>query len=419
MLSQLQEKVQTGFERVQKPIYMHRYSLRIFLRSETSRKDGRGLLYMQIRINGKIKSISMEIKILPEYWDHTRERAKMPVWMVEEQTDWNNAINITREKVENIFRKARGNAKPLSMDSFMVLYYRNDESLSFSAFMQRKLDEITNGLLDGRRTDISAGTLKVEKRALKYLNEFKSNLLFHEFNSQFTHAWRRWLAAKYDHNTVVGLMKKIKKYVDIARREDLQIGEPFKGIKLVPIPKDMIYLEAEELRQWINLYYDKTITRTAREVLDASIFVVTNGGHRIGDWALLGSGNLEGDKLKFIPRKTLRYSKVSVQVELNDIGKLILADRRELTPFFNLPRDQKINNYLKDLAEIAKINKCVTAHVFRHTFATQYLECGGLVHDLRKLMGHGNINTTMQYVHVTDKKLQESTAILNRFTPKQ
>lgn len=51
----------------------------------------------------------------------------------------------------------------------------------------------------------------------------------------------------------------------------------------------------------------------------------------------------------------------------------------------------------------AGVLKKVTAHVFRHSFATQYLQNGGVITDLQNLLGHTTIETTMIYTHCLPK----------------
>ncbi len=69
---------------------------------------------------------------------------------------------------------------------------------------------------------------------------------------------------------------------------------------------------------------------------------------------------------------------------------------------FNLPSDLTINSNLKSWAKKAGINKKVTSHVARHTFATISLTYGGDIYTVSKLLGHTDIKNTQRYAKVID-----------------
>lgn len=63
---------------------------------------------------------------------------------------------------------------------------------------------------------------------------------------------------------------------------------------------------------------------------------------------------------------------------------------------------RKVTRY----AEKAGIDKHVTVHTLRHTFATGYLDAGGRIEDLQQMLGHADLKTTMLYLHFTNVRLQ-------------
>ncbi len=79
---------------------------------------------------------------------------------------------------------------------------------------------------------------------------------------------------------------------------------------------------------------------------------------------------------------------------------------------FNIPSNQKINAYLKEIADLCGISKKLTFHTARHTFATTItLNRGIPIEVVSKLLGHTNIQTTQIYAHVLKEtvsaKMQE------------
>ena len=64
--------------------------------------------------------------------------------------------------------------------------------------------------------------------------------------------------------------------------------------------------------------------------------------------------------------------------------------------------EQVGNRQLKLISEQLELNKKLTYHVSRHTFATNYLRAGGRVEHLMDALGHSNISITMRYVHIVN-----------------
>jgi len=74
--------------------------------------------------------------------------------------------------------------------------------------------------------------------------------------------------------------------------------------------------------------------------------------------------------------------------------------------------NQKMNAYLKEIAITAKINKHLTFHLARHTFATLMLTKGVSIETVAEMMGHLNIRTTQIYAKVVERKVSEEMNIL-------
>ena len=75
--------------------------------------------------------------------------------------------------------------------------------------------------------------------------------------------------------------------------------------------------------------------------------------------------------------------------------------------------NQKMNAYLKEIAAICEIEKELTFHIARHTFATTVTLTNGVpIESVSKMLGHKNLKTTQHYAKILDKKVSEDMQIL-------
>ena len=77
--------------------------------------------------------------------------------------------------------------------------------------------------------------------------------------------------------------------------------------------------------------------------------------------------------------------------------------------------NQKMNAYLKEIAGVCEIEKELTFHIARHTFATTVTLTNGVpIESVSKMLGHKNLRTTQHYAKVLDKKVSEDMMILRK-----
>ena len=70
--------------------------------------------------------------------------------------------------------------------------------------------------------------------------------------------------------------------------------------------------------------------------------------------------------------------------------------------------NQKMNAYLKEIADLCQIDKELTYHIARHTFATTITLSNGVsIESVSKMLGHKNIKTTQHYAKILDKKVSD------------
>ena len=79
-----------------------------------------------------------------------------------------------------------------------------------------------------------------------------------------------------------------------------------------------------------------------------------------------------------------------------------------------------MNAYLKEIADLCDINKELTYHIARHTFATTITLSNGVpIESVSKMLGHKNIKTTQHYAKILDKKVSEDMSALRNVLQKK
>ena len=80
-----------------------------------------------------------------------------------------------------------------------------------------------------------------------------------------------------------------------------------------------------------------------------------------------------------------------------------------------VPSNQKMNGYLKEIAAVCGINKTLTSHIARHTFATTVTLSNGVpIETVSKMLGHSSIKQTQHYAKILDLKVSEDMLLLKQ-----
>lgn len=102
---------------------------------------------------------------------------------------------------------------------------------------------------------------------------------------------------------------------------------------------------------------------------------------------------------------------IAVNVPLMKIPKMILDKYKGKLPngaLLPILSNQKMNSYLKEIGDLCGINKNLTFHLARHTFATTTTLAKGVpIETVSKMLGHTNIETTQIYARITNSKISQ------------
>jgi len=129
---------------------------------------------------------------------------------------------------------------------------------------------------------------------------------------------------------------------------------------------------------------------------------------RISDIKKISQDDIQEEYLVFSQQKTRGMERLKLSETALEIVQSQLNEYSGQDYLFNLIADVHTNAQIKTWAKRAKLNKKVTWHVGRHTFATLALTYGNDLYTISKLLGHREIKTTQIYATLIDKKKDEA-----------
>ena len=245
----------------------------------------------------------------------------------------------------------------------------------------------------------------------------KEDCYLEEVTKQFVEEFEFYLKTvrKCCHNTTTKYLANFKKIVRIALANGWMKRDPFAQIRFHLDVVEREFLEKQELKTLLNK--NISVPRLA-QIRDIFCFCCLTG-LAFSDVKQLKSEHLVTDINGMVwIRKTRQKTKNMCNIPLLDEAKKIL-DRYKDHPYCQtqgvlLPvcSNQKMNMYLKELADICGIRKNLSTHCARHTFATLTLASGATIDNVAKMLGHANVNMTRHYAKVLDTSIMRDMQVV-------
>jgi len=379
-------------------------SARLFVNEKTIKKDGTVAVYAQVHIANKSIKINTGVSVELAKFDRVKGRVKGTDKATNEK---NLIIDRCLSSINQIFVRYHLQNRPLTAD-LLIREYRNPSLyVDFYAFLDKQIIERV------KNKDIGAITEKHHRVLLNKLKEFKTSMSFAEIDIKMITQFRNFcrVTKENDVNTVHKMLSYWQTYMNIAKSEEIISVNPFDNVQLKRIEPQRIYLTEDELKLLVENYDNEPLAEHLRRTLRHFLFMCFTG-LRVSDFIRLKNENVQENVLKFIPHKTNSKKRKELHVPLIEKAKQLIHDECATGDFlFQTISEQKMNEQLKDIANLLPVKKQITNHSARHTFATLFLEKTSDVASLQKLLGHSNIRETMIYVHIGNSKL--NTQMLN------
>lgn len=359
---------------------------KVILKKDFVRKDGTCALYIQVFLNKEKKLFPLALSVKPSEFDDVKRRIKKNHPF---SVDYNLLIEQKLSQIHAIEVNHRLSNFPLTIESLSQEVENPLSRIDFLHFWEIEMK--------AQKEMLKPGSYRQQLSALNKLREFQSPIYFHEINEDMIKKMTGFFKNKKGNseNTISTLVKNFKKYLHIANRRGIVTPVLHDDIKRKSFTKRCTFLTTEEIQKLYKYWEQPFINATYKAILSRFLFACFSSV-RIGDILRMNHDNIIGDTLIFSAEKTTKLHRIPISK----------TARRFLDPDTVFPgkfTPEYINRELKHIAKAVGIQKVLTFHVSRHTFATQFLLCGGNVVNLQKILGHSKIEETMVYVHVVEE----------------
>jgi integrase/recombinase XerD len=374
--------------------------------------NNKGLCPINVRITyqGIRKENATGYFVEPKFWDAKRQ---LTISKTSNATNTNTQLELIKQKIKNsylsilletdtfeahdIYHKYLG--KPIKESEFVVSYF------------QKYLDKIHK--LIGK--DLQLPTWKKYNYACIQIVGFikwkykKKDIPLDKINLQFLTEFEYYLKTEQNQcqSTINKAIQRFRKLIKIAIAEGFLDKDPFILYKPKKVKKEIIFLTHEEFKT-----VEKTSISQPRLALIKDLFIFCcYTGLAYNEMAQLEKQNIQigFDGINWIQmkrEKTQRQISIPILPKAQELIDKYSTISNRIFPTIS---NQKFNSYLKEIADVCGVNKKLTHHTARKTFASTVLLFNDVPMEIvSELLGHSNMLITQEsYGKVVQKKVSE------------
>ena len=375
-------------------------------------------IYARVTINAKRFEFSTNKYISPEKWSSEGTKVK---GSNEEARTINSHLDYLKNQVLEAEKRLFKKDIPVSTENLKNELFGLAET---KRMLVPIFQDHNNKIKELVGKEYAPGTLERYTTSLKHTIEFMqwkyniSDIDITKIDHAFITDYEFWLRSVRNcaNNTAVKYIKNFNKIIKICLANDWIDKNPFANYKSKVKEVERVYLTEDEVQAIIEKVFK---TERLSLVRDIFLFSCFTGLAYIDVKNLTKSHisfGIDGERWIFTHRqKTESASKIPIL----PVTQMII-DKYENHPQSNnqeklLPilSNQKMNAYLKEIATVCEIEKELTFHIARHTFATTVTLTNGVpIESVSKMLGHKNLRTTQHYAKVLDRKVSEDMKIL-------
>ncbi len=378
-------------------------------------KDGQTLLYARITVNGKRATIGLKQKVAVADWDIHKNRMR---GTNQQARLINSYLDEVYSSLFSCYQSLKLTHKVITAQTIKRKYLGNAEDA-------KTLNDIINYHTEDMAGKLKWGTQKNYFTTQKYISGFllkqyrRTDIYLQELDYDFILKFEKFLKAHQPvapqkpmgNNTVMKHIERLRKLVHLSGKLGWISQDPFINFAAKYIKNDREFLSLNELQQIESRDFD--ISRLEL-VKDLFVFSCYTGLSYIDVVQLtqdnLGQG-IDGELwVSYRREKTSKPIRVPLLPKALEILDKYKGNKKSAIHGTLFPKisNQKLNTYLKEIADVCGIRKNLTFHMARHTFATTVTLSNGMpIETVSKLLGHSKIATTQIYAKVIERKVSD------------
>lgn len=384
------------------------FKILFYVRKNYVNKNGKVGVMIRITINGEMSQFSSKLEVLPEQWD---VKAGKMGGRSAKSAQFNALLDDIRGSLVNHYREIE------AMDAYVTAEKVRNAFLGITTRQRTILElfkehnEEASKLVGISKTPATIAKYDRTYRRVESFMKSKYNLsdiALKEISHKFITDFETYLRSECgcNENTTAKFIQSFRRIIIIAKNNGWIFADPFANYTIRLKRVDRGYLTEQELEKIIKKKFASERLGNVRDIFLFSCFT---------GLAYIDVKNLTEDNIKtgFDGKQWImthrQKTDTNVNVPLLDIPKKILAkykgkqSNKRILPVLS---NQKMNSYLKEIGDLCGINKNITFHLARHTFATTTTLAKGVpIETVSKMLGHTNIQTTQIYARITNSKI--------------
>ncbi|WP_238769419.1 site-specific integrase [Maribellus maritimus] len=392
----------------------HTFGIQFILR--TGKKDKtKGIVYARITVEARRAELSLKKRMAVDDWNNNRGIARGSGI---EAKKFNSYLEQVRAQLTEAYRELQVSKQRVTPENIKALYLGD-------SFNDHTLMELVKYHNNTQKNILAPGTIKNYYTTKKYIERFlkkkfkATDFYLVQINYKFITDFEIFMRnfKPLDHqmplgnNGVMKHLERFRKIVNLGQRLGWIAQNPFESYKLHFTRNERGFLSEKELATIENKTFAIERLRTVRDIF---VFGCYTGLSYI-DAINLGpdeiSLGVDGQYWIFSNRqKTKTTVKIPLLPKALDILNKYKKHPKSVNrdKIFPLISNQKLNGYLKEIADICGIKKHLTFHLARHTFATTITLSNGVpIETVSNILGHKSISTTQIYAKVLEKKISK------------